>query len=226
MPVNSGGATPITVNSPPLIRTRAAEHARVGRELLLPHRAAEHDDGVAAGHLILFGPERASDGRLDAHQREQVAAHQHAHLELGRRLGIGRESGRHIRERGEAVEALGCDRGCPRSRDTKTPGSWRRALRATAVEPTVKTSPGRATGSGRSSSASAKLKIAQLAPMPIASDRTATLVKPGLPASMRQPYRTSCHSRSSPTNPQRAPVRRGGLHDPDLRRPTAPRCSR
>ena len=47
--------------------------------------------------------------------------------------------------------------------------------------------PGRAIGSGRKSSASAKLKMAQLAPMPIASDRTATAVKPGLAASMRQP---------------------------------------
>ncbi len=38
------------------------------------------------------------------------------------------------------------------------------------LEPTVKTSPGRATGSGRNSRASAKLKMAQWAPMPIASD--------------------------------------------------------
>src|SRR6185295_20184236 len=65
------------------------------------------------------------------------------------------------------------------------------------VEPTVSTSPGRATGSGRSSSASAKLKMAVLAPMPIASDSTATAAKPGLPANMRPPYCTSCHTRSS-----------------------------
>ena len=49
------------------------------------------------------------------------------------------------------------------------------------LEPTVKTSPGRATGSGRNSRASAKLKMAQLAPMPIASDKTAMLVNPELP---------------------------------------------
>ena len=69
------------------------------------------------------------------------------------------------------------------------------------LEPTVKTSPGRATGSGRNSRASAKLKMAQLAPMPIASDNTAMLVNPGLAASRRKPYRTSCHDRSSQTHP-------------------------
>ena len=69
-------------------------------------------------------------------------------------------------------------------------------------EPTVKTSPGRATGSGRNSRASAKLKMAQLAPMPIARDKTAMVVKPGLAASSRKPYRRSCHDRSSQTHPR------------------------
>src|SRR5205814_8880556 len=72
-----------------------------------------------------------------------------------------------------------------------------------AVVPTVKTSPGRATGSGRSSSASAKLKMAQLAPMPMASERTEMMVKPGLLARIRTPYLTSCHSRSTERRPQR-----------------------
>ncbi len=76
------------------------------------------------------------------------------------------------------------------------------------AEPTVTTSPGRATVNGRSSSASAQLNAAQFAPMPIASELTATSVKPGLAPSMRQPYRTSCHNRSSHTNPEivRVPV--------------------
>jgi hypothetical protein len=55
------------------------------------------------------------------------------------------------------------------------------------LDPTLSTSPGRATGSGRRSSASAKLKMAQLAPMPMASDSTATVVNPGLAASIRNP---------------------------------------
>ena len=55
------------------------------------------------------------------------------------------------------------------------------------VDPTVNTPPARATGIGLSSSASAMLKTAVFAPMPIASDSTATSVKPGLLASMRQP---------------------------------------
>ena len=70
------------------------------------------------------------------------------------------------------------------------------------LDPTVTTSPARATVSGRSSSASAQLNAAQFAPMPIASEPTATTVKPGLAASVRQPYRTSCHNRSSHPNPQ------------------------
>jgi hypothetical protein len=65
-------------------------------------------------------------------------------------------------------------------------------------DPTLKTSPGRATGSGRSRSASAKLKMAQLAPMPMASESTATMVKAGLAASIRKPYRMSCHRLMSP----------------------------
>jgi len=55
------------------------------------------------------------------------------------------------------------------------------------VDPTVSTSPGRGTVSGRSNSVSAKLKTAVFAPMPIASERTATRVNPGFLASMRQP---------------------------------------
>jgi hypothetical protein len=38
---------------------------------------------------------------------------------------------------------------------------------------------GRRTGSGRSSIASAKLNIAEVAPMPSASEQIATIVKPG-----------------------------------------------
>jgi hypothetical protein len=38
-----------------------------------------------------------------------------------------------------------------------------------------------------------KLKIAVLAPMPSASERTATAVKPGVRRSVRAAYRTSCH---------------------------------
>ena len=67
------------------------------------------------------------------------------------------------------------------------------------TDATVKTSPGRATGSGRSSRASAKLKMAQFAPMPMASEKMAMLVNPGLPASRRHPYLMSCQKRSIQT---------------------------
>ena len=53
--------------------------------------------------------------------------------------------------------------------------------------PTEITSPGRETGSGRSISASAQLYMAQLAPMPIASEITATTVNAEFLASIRQP---------------------------------------
>jgi hypothetical protein len=43
--------------------------------------------------------------------------------------------------------------------------------------------------------------------MPIANDKTAMLAKPGLPASKRNPYRTSCHDRSSQVHPSTVGVR-------------------
>ncbi len=52
--------------------------------------------------------------------------------------------------------------------------------------------PGSATGRGRSRNESTTLKMAVLAPMPSASVRTATAVKPGLRLICRTPYRTSC----------------------------------
>src|SRR4029453_18137714 len=61
-----------------------------------------------------------------------------------------------------------------------------------AVDPTVITSPGRGTGRGRSSRASAMLNTAVFAPMPMASDRMATIVKPGFFRIMRRAYRRSC----------------------------------
>ena len=54
-------------------------------------------------------------------------------------------------------------------------------------------------GSGRRSSAFVTLKIALFAPMPIASERTATAVKPRDLASTRNPCRTSCRQLSSET---------------------------
>jgi hypothetical protein len=47
------------------------------------------------------------------------------------------------------------------------------------------------TGNGRSNSASAKLKIAEFAPMPMASEHTATAVNPGFLASILAAYFTS-----------------------------------
>src|SRR5688572_29700068 len=86
------------------------------------------------------------------------------------------------------------------------------------VEPTVTTSPGRATGSGRKSNASAKLKIALFAPIPTASERTETMVNAGALASMRQPYLTSCHSRSSQPihSPRSTTFRRSIVRTPVL----------
>jgi len=52
IPVNDSGATQSTVNGTPLSPHAAAEDTRVRPEFLLPHRPAEHDDRVAAGHLI------------------------------------------------------------------------------------------------------------------------------------------------------------------------------
>jgi hypothetical protein len=57
-----------------------------------------------AGHDYLRTS--ATERWLDAHQREQIAARHHSQFELGVRRGIGREPDGHIRERGQAIEAL------------------------------------------------------------------------------------------------------------------------
>src|SRR5437879_5764983 len=49
-------------------------------------------------------------------------------------------------------------------------------------------------GNGRSSTPYTTVKIAVLAPMPRASVKTATAVKPGFFASIRKAYRKSCQS--------------------------------
>ena len=72
----------MTVNAVPPMWTERPRIARIRSEFLLPQRAAENDDGVAARDLIFFEPEAAADRRLDAHQSEEVAADQHAHLQL------------------------------------------------------------------------------------------------------------------------------------------------
>jgi hypothetical protein len=56
---------------------------------------------------------------------------------------------------------------------------------------TVMTSLAFRTGKGRSKRASAKLKMAVLAPIPIASDSAAITVNPGLFASTRKAWRIS-----------------------------------
>src|SRR3954464_9119956 len=64
-------------------------------------------------------------------------------------------------------------------------------LRWSVVETSISAC-GSWTGRGRSSTALTRLKIAVLAPMPSASDNTATSVNPGLLASIRRPYLMSC----------------------------------
>src|SRR6185503_1148630 len=52
--------------------------------------------------------------------------------------------------------------------------------------------PGSVTGNGRSRAAFTTLKIDVFAPIPRASERTATAAKPGLALKTRKPYRRSC----------------------------------
>ena len=66
---------------------RAAEHRGVGAELAHPEVVAEHDDGIAAGHLIFVGPNpRPSSGSSPS--RGKVAAHQHPIVSFGDRVGF------------------------------------------------------------------------------------------------------------------------------------------
>ena len=62
----------------------AADDVRIRRELLLPHRVSENDDGIARRHLVFVGAERSSDDRSDVNDVEEVAAGKHPELELRR----------------------------------------------------------------------------------------------------------------------------------------------
>src|SRR5579875_3933442 len=69
---------------------------------------------------------------------------------------------------------------------------------AAAAELTAATRLGSRTGSGRSRRASAKLNIAEVAPIPIASEHTATVVKPLFFRSMRAAYCKSLNMGAPP----------------------------
>ena len=186
--MNSGGRDANHRELVPLIRTRRPSTAGSDPNSCSHSVRPSTTTASRPAHLIFFGPERASDGRLDAHHGEQVAAREHAHLQLRRRRWDRSRTRRSPTRSRRGRRSSCCDRGCPRNPGRTTLRELAPSASSVVVEPTVSTSPGRATGSGRSSSASAKLKMAQLAPMPIASDRTATMVKPGC--------RRACGSRS------------------------------
>ena len=67
-----------------------AEDGGVGSELLLPQAVAENHDRVAAGDLVLLRPEVAAQLRLDAHDAEEVAAHEQAECQLWQRIAVWR----------------------------------------------------------------------------------------------------------------------------------------
>ena len=73
----------------------------------VPEVVSENHDGVASGHLILFGSERASELRLDAHHREEIPGHQHADGQPRRRAALGGESDDWIDKRNQPFEAPG-----------------------------------------------------------------------------------------------------------------------
>ena len=60
-----------------------AKHRRIRSQLLFPQPPADDDDGVASWYLVFIGSETASDRRLDAHERQEVPAQQHAQLQFG-----------------------------------------------------------------------------------------------------------------------------------------------
>src|SRR5713101_3488904 len=66
------------------------------------------------------------------------------------------------------------------------------SLDETRLSHTATSLSGSLKGRGLNSTAFIKLKMELLAPIPKANVRTATTVKPGLFASVRQPYRKSC----------------------------------
>jgi hypothetical protein len=84
---------------------RAANDGAIGAELPLPEIVAEHHHGVAAGHLILVGPEGAPQLGLHADHRKEVAGHQHADRLPRRGAGPGVECHDVLFERDQPFEA-------------------------------------------------------------------------------------------------------------------------
>ena len=74
----------------------------ISSELLLPDVVSQDDHGVASRHLVLVGAERPSYFRLDAHDVEEVSAHEHP---VSRRRLRCRVGGKSERVRGEARQA-------------------------------------------------------------------------------------------------------------------------
>ena len=85
----------------PIEQDRAADHAGIGAEVLLPQRVAEHDHAVLA-RLVLLSMERAAEHRAHLEHVEELRAHCAA-LDPSRVAGPGQrriavEDGCHVRK--------------------------------------------------------------------------------------------------------------------------------
>src|SRR5437763_1326701 len=94
------------VKRPATLAHATSNTASASGDSIASHGSPEHDGGVSSGYLILFGPEAASERRLDAHHGKEVAAGQHAHLQFRCARWIRSEAGREVRERDKSLEAL------------------------------------------------------------------------------------------------------------------------
>ena len=55
---------------------RASNHVGIAVEVALPSRVAQHEDGVAAGAIVVGSAERASHDRVHAHDAEEARGHE------------------------------------------------------------------------------------------------------------------------------------------------------
>jgi hypothetical protein len=84
----------------------SAKNGAICAELMLPEIVAENQHGIAARYLALFGPKGTSQLGLDSHDREEIAADEHAHPEGRQRVGLSGEPHGAAGEGNQSIECL------------------------------------------------------------------------------------------------------------------------
>ena len=178
-PKKPGGVTPTMVKGCPSMRSERPIAAMIPLETPLPGGIAQHRNGLRLGRGIpdVGLIEKAARCRLKAEGVVKRARHEHHRRRLGFARPLGLQGPRRPREHApEHVRPIA---------HLLEHGVGERRIRS------VTNSPGAATGSGRSRTASTSVKTVVIPPIPQASASTAAHVSPGARRNCRSANRRS-----------------------------------